>query len=50
MQITGPLFFGAADRINQIETREDETKCLVLRMRAVPAVDSTAMNKDGCPK
>ena len=29
--------------INQIETRE-ETKCLVLRMRAVPAVDSTAMN------
>ena len=42
-EITGPLFFGAADRINQIETRE-ETKCLVLRMRAVPAVDSTAMN------
>ena len=24
-EITGPLFFGAADRINQIETRE-ETK------------------------
>lgn len=42
-EITGPLFFGAADRINQIETR-GETKCLVLRMRAVPAVDSTAMN------
>lgn len=42
-EITGPLFFGAADRINQIETRE-KTKCLVLRMRAVPAVDSTAMN------
>ena len=30
-EITGPLFFGAADRINQIETRE-ETKCLVLRI------------------
>ena len=43
LSIALALFFGAADRINQIETRE-ETKCLVLRMRAVPAVDSTAMN------
>lgn len=42
-EITGPLFFGAADRINQIEV-QDVTRCLILRMRAVPAVDSTAMN------
>ena len=42
-EITGPLFFGAADRINQIETAEG-TRCLILRMRAVPALDSTAMN------
>lgn len=42
-ELTGPLFFGAADRINQIEVNE-VTRCLILRMRAVPAVDSTAMN------
>lgn len=42
-EITGPLFFGAADRINQIETA-DGTRCLILRMRAVSALDSTAMN------
>jgi len=42
-EITGPLFFGAADRIAQIATR-DVTQCLVLRMRSVPALDSTAMN------
>ncbi len=42
-ELTGPLFFGAADRINQIEVSE-VTRCLILRMRAVPAADSTAMN------
>lgn len=42
-EFTGPLFFGAADRINQIEVNE-VTRCLILRMRAVPAADSTAMN------
>lgn len=42
-ELTGPLFFGAADRINQIEVNE-VTRCLILRMRAVPAADSTAMN------
>jgi len=40
-ELTGPLFFGAADRINQIEVNE-VTRCLILRMRAVPAADSTA--------
>lgn len=42
-ELTGPLFFGAADRINQIEVNE-VTRCLILRMQAVPAADSTAMN------
>ena len=42
-ELTGPLFFGAADRINQIEVSE-VTRCRILRMRAVPAADSTAMN------
>ncbi len=42
-EISGPLFFGAADKILDIKLK-DYTRCLVLRMRAVPALDSTAMN------
>jgi len=42
-EVTGPLFFGAADRLDHI-TVKDETKVLIIRMRSVPAVDSTAMN------
>lgn len=42
-EITGPLFFGAADTIGQI-TVKDVTQCLIIRMRSVPSVDSTAMN------
>lgn len=42
-EITGPLFFGAADAIEHIVVK-DFTTCLVLRMRSVPALDSTAMN------
>ena len=42
-EITGPLFFGAADAIEHIVVK-DFTSCLVLRMRGVPALDSTAMN------
>lgn len=42
-EISGPLFFGAADKILDI-TLKDYTECLVLRMRAVNAVDATAMN------
>lgn len=42
-EITGPLFFGAADAIEHIVVK-DFTSCLVLRMRSVPALDSTAMN------
>lgn len=42
-EINGPLFFGAADTIADITTKSF-TKCLVLRMRSVSAIDSTAMN------
>lgn len=42
-EISGPLFFGAADEIGRIVARE-QTTCLILRMRGVPAIDSTAMN------
>lgn len=41
-EINGPLFFGAASRIADI-TVKDYTKCLILRMRSVPALDVTAM-------
>lgn len=42
-EMSGPLFFGAADRIDTIVVK-DMTKCLILRMRSVPAIDITAMN------
>ncbi len=41
-EITGPMFFGVADRIGEI-TLKDFTKCLVIRMRGVPSLDATAM-------
>lgn len=42
-EISGPLFFGAADKIPAIILK-DYTRCLILRMRAVPSLDSTALN------
>ena len=42
-EISGPLFFGAASVIEKIVVK-DFTTCLVLRMRSVPALDSTALN------
>jgi len=42
-EITGPLFFGAADSIAKISAKEF-TKCIIIRMRSVPAIDVTAMN------
>ena len=42
-EISGPLFFGAASIIEEIVVK-DFTTCLVLRMRSVPALDSTALN------
>lgn len=42
-EISGPLFFGVADKIPHIQLKEF-TRCLILRMRSVPAVDASAMN------
>ena len=42
-EFTGPLFFGAADKIPHIE-RNTGRNVLILRMRAVPAMDITALN------
>lgn len=42
-EISGPLFFGAADKILTISLSE-KTKCLILRMRGVSAIDATAMH------
>lgn len=41
-EITGPMFFGAAEQVAQIEWK-DFTKCLIIRMRSVPALDITAL-------
>ena len=42
-EVSGPLFFGAADKILKITVNEGQ-KCLVLRMRSVSAIDATAMH------
>ncbi len=42
-EVSGPLFFGAADKILDI-TFKEYTSCLILRMKGVTAVDATAMN------
>ncbi|MBO5870607.1 MAG: STAS domain-containing protein [Clostridia bacterium] len=42
-EIEGPLFFGSADKIADI-IADDNTEYIILRMRAVTALDSTAMN------
>lgn len=42
-EISGPLFFGAADKILAI-TLDEKTRCLILRMRSVTAIDATAMH------
>lgn len=41
-EISGPMFFGAADKLLKIGVK-DGTNCLILRMRSVNAIDSTAM-------
>ena len=41
--INGPLFFGAAGRIAEISVK-DFTKCLIIRMQGVTALDTTALN------
>ena len=42
-EVSGPLFFGAADKILKITVSEGQ-KWLVLRMRSVSAIDATAMH------
>ena len=42
-EISGPMFFGAADKIPHIE-RNTGRNVLILRMRSVPAMDITALN------
>ena len=42
-EITGPMFFGMAGLISNI-TLKEYTKCLIIRMRGVPALDITALN------
>lgn len=42
-EISGPLFFGAADKILNISLK-DTDNILILRMRSVPALDATAMH------
>lgn len=42
-EISGPLFFGAADKLLSI-TVDKSYNCLVLRMRSVNAIDGTAVH------
>jgi SulP family sulfate permease len=41
-EMSGPLFFGAADKIATIKLK-DFNNCLILRMKSVTAIDATAM-------
>lgn len=42
-EITGPLFFGAADTLKKIVV-DEKKNCFVIRMRGVGTIDATAMN------
>ena len=41
-EISGPLFFAAADQLLSIDSKQ-YTKVIVIRMRSVPAIDASAM-------
>ena len=44
-QITGPLFFGAANRLDSLLDRLYETpKVFILRMRVVPMIDASGVH------
>ena len=43
-EISGPLFFAAADQLLQINSKS-YTKAIIIRMRSVPAIDASAMKK-----
>lgn len=42
-EISGPMFFGAADKIMEISLKNTDN-CLILRMRSVGAIDATALH------
>lgn len=42
-EFSGPLFFGAADKILNVTFKEN-MNCLIMRMRSVSALDATAMH------
>lgn len=42
-EITGPMFFGAVEKIPHLAARE-KRRVMILRMRSVPALDITALN------
>lgn len=42
-EITGPIFFGASDKIGEIFAHADK-KIVILRMRSVPAIDATGIH------
>ncbi|MBQ7114451.1 MAG: sulfate permease [Clostridia bacterium] len=41
-ELSGPMFFGAADEILKISVKSDRS-CIVLRMKGVSAIDSTGL-------
>ncbi len=41
-ELSGPLFFAVAGQFSQIETKP-YTKCVILRMRSVPSMDTDAL-------
>jgi SulP family sulfate permease len=44
-EVSGPMFFGAADKLIQLTNQvTEEIKVVVVRMRSVPSIDITAMN------
>lgn len=43
-EISGPLFFAAADQLLNINSKQ-YTKVIIVRMRSVPAIDASAMKK-----
>lgn len=45
-EVSGPMFFGAVDKLLRLKHRamKAETRVVVIRMRSVPAIDVTAMN------
>lgn len=42
--LNGPMFFALASRISMIKAK-DFTRCIILRMRAVPAIDTDAIRQ-----